>query len=89
MLTRYNRKTVTVITDDGRQWNVSPSFLRRVGPSQRAKIHRDQRRPTRQTLMRLTKLRCRHSMRGPRAPTSEIFLVQYGVGLSCLGSVEF
>src|SRR5690349_20532923 len=23
MMTRYNRKTVTVITDDGRQWNVS------------------------------------------------------------------
>ena len=31
MLTRYNKKTVTVITDDGRQWNVSPSFLRKVG----------------------------------------------------------
>ena len=30
MLTRYNKKTVTVITDDGRQWNVSPSFLRKV-----------------------------------------------------------
>jgi hypothetical protein len=27
MLTRYNRKTVTVITDDGRQWNVSPHLL--------------------------------------------------------------
>ena len=27
MLTRYNRKTVTVITDDGRQWNVAPGFL--------------------------------------------------------------
>jgi len=30
MLTRYNRKTVTVITDDGHHWNVSPQFLRRV-----------------------------------------------------------
>jgi len=30
LLTRYNRKTVTVITDDGRQWNVSPQFLRKV-----------------------------------------------------------
>ena len=30
MLTRYNRKTVTVITDDGQHWNVSPQFLRRV-----------------------------------------------------------
>jgi len=28
-LTRYNKKTVTVITDDGGHWNVSPSFLRR------------------------------------------------------------
>jgi hypothetical protein len=38
MLTRYNRKTVTVITDDGRQWNVSPSFLRRVGPAREPKF---------------------------------------------------
>lgn len=30
LLTRYNRKTVTVITDDGRQWNVSPSLLRKA-----------------------------------------------------------
>jgi ribosomal protein L21E len=28
MLTRYNRKTVTVISDDGRRWTVSPSLLR-------------------------------------------------------------
>ena len=27
MLTRYNKKTVTIITDEGRQWNVSPDFL--------------------------------------------------------------
>lgn len=33
MLTRYNRKTVTVITDDGHRWNVSPQFLRRVETS--------------------------------------------------------
>jgi len=30
MLTRYNRKSVTVITDDGQRWNVSPTLLRRV-----------------------------------------------------------
>ena len=30
MLTRYNRKTVTVITDSGEQWNVAPAFLRRA-----------------------------------------------------------
>src|SRR6266540_3431483 len=33
MLTRYNRKTVTVITDDGQHWNVSPQFLCKVAPS--------------------------------------------------------
>ena len=26
-LVKYNRKTVTVLTDDGRQWRVSPSLL--------------------------------------------------------------
>jgi hypothetical protein len=30
MLTRYNRKTVTIITDDGQHWNVSPMLLRRA-----------------------------------------------------------
>ena len=30
MLTRYNKKTVTVITEDGGHWNVSPSLLRKV-----------------------------------------------------------
>src|SRR3989344_550340 len=28
MLTRYNKKTVTVITDDGHHCTVSPSFIR-------------------------------------------------------------
>jgi hypothetical protein len=28
MVTRYNRKTITVITDDGQRWNVSPALLR-------------------------------------------------------------
>ncbi len=32
MLTRYNKKTVTVITDDGRHWNVSPGLLSKVLP---------------------------------------------------------
>ncbi|HUB12284.1 MAG TPA: hypothetical protein VMB34_10025 [Acetobacteraceae bacterium] len=31
ILTRYNRKTVTVIADDGMQWNVAPSFLAKAG----------------------------------------------------------
>jgi len=30
MLTRYNRKTVTVITNDGQHWNVAPQFLRKA-----------------------------------------------------------
>lgn len=34
MLTRYNRKTVTIVTDDGHQWNVSPSFLSRATSTQ-------------------------------------------------------
>ena len=35
MLTRYNKKPVTVITDDGEHWNVSPKFLRRVEYSEK------------------------------------------------------
>jgi hypothetical protein len=30
MLTRDNRKSVTVITNDGHRWNVAPALLRRV-----------------------------------------------------------
>ena len=30
ILTRYNKRTVTVITDDRRQWNVSPGLLRKA-----------------------------------------------------------
>ena len=28
IISRYNRKTVTIITENGQQWNVAPSFLR-------------------------------------------------------------
>jgi hypothetical protein len=31
-LTKYNKKTVTVITEDGHKWNVSPGFLRETEP---------------------------------------------------------
>jgi len=27
ILTRYNKKTVTIVTADGHRWNVSPGFL--------------------------------------------------------------
>ena len=30
ILTKYNRKSVTVITDDGQKWNVSPGFIKKV-----------------------------------------------------------
>ena len=30
IITKYNRKSVTVITVDGQQWNVAPVFLRKV-----------------------------------------------------------
>jgi hypothetical protein len=29
MLTKYNRKSVTVITDDGQKWTVAPVFLKK------------------------------------------------------------
>src|SRR6266446_7431436 len=28
MVVRYNKKSVTVVTDDGHRWTVSPGFLR-------------------------------------------------------------
>jgi hypothetical protein len=33
MLTRYNRRTVTVMTDSGQRWNVAPALLRRIDTS--------------------------------------------------------
>jgi hypothetical protein len=36
ILTRYNKRTVTIIADDGRQWNVSPGFLRKAARSETA-----------------------------------------------------
>jgi hypothetical protein len=33
MITRYNRKTVTIITQGGQRWNVSPSLLSKASPS--------------------------------------------------------
>jgi hypothetical protein len=36
MLTRYNKKTVTVITDSGQRWNVAPALLRRPDEARHA-----------------------------------------------------
>jgi len=35
MLTRYNKKTVTVITENGQHWNVAPGLLRKLEPTDR------------------------------------------------------
>src|SRR5262245_34348499 len=34
ILTRYNKKTVTVITDSGQHWNVAPGFLRKAASTE-------------------------------------------------------
>jgi hypothetical protein len=31
MITRYNKKTVSIVTDDGQRWNVAPQFLEKAG----------------------------------------------------------
>ncbi len=30
VLVRYNRKTVTIVTEGGEQWNVAPALIRKV-----------------------------------------------------------
>jgi hypothetical protein len=30
MITRYNKKTVSIVTDDGQRWNVAPQLLRKA-----------------------------------------------------------
>jgi hypothetical protein len=32
MITRYNKKTVSIVTDDGHRWNVAPHFLEGASP---------------------------------------------------------
>jgi hypothetical protein len=36
LLTRYNKKTVTVITESGEHWNVAPGLLRKVEPPEKS-----------------------------------------------------
>jgi hypothetical protein len=33
-ITKYNKRTVTVITEGGQHWNVSPGFLKKVAAAQ-------------------------------------------------------
>ena len=32
VIAKYNRKSVTVITEGGQHWTVSPNFLRKIKP---------------------------------------------------------
>ncbi|HEU4343644.1 MAG TPA: hypothetical protein VFU31_19000 [Candidatus Binatia bacterium] len=36
VITRYNKKTLTVITDSGQHWNVAPGLLRKTVPTDSA-----------------------------------------------------
>jgi hypothetical protein len=39
MISRYNKKTVSIVTDDGHRWNVAPQLLQRAAP--RAPVNPD------------------------------------------------
>jgi len=47
-LVRYNKKTVTVITDAGEHWNVSPSLLRKADAQKPAPLHAVPKDPKRE-----------------------------------------
>ena len=36
IITKYNRKSVTVITETGQHWTVAPIFLRKIKPVRKA-----------------------------------------------------
>ncbi len=36
VITKYNRKSVTVITEAGQHWTVTPTFLRKIAPVREA-----------------------------------------------------
>jgi hypothetical protein len=38
-VTRYNKKTVTVITDTGQHWNIAPGLLRKADSRERTDTH--------------------------------------------------
>jgi hypothetical protein len=39
VITRYNKKTVTVITDSGQHWNVAPGLLRKANSGEGMQTH--------------------------------------------------
>jgi hypothetical protein len=42
IIAKYNRKSVTVITEHGQQWNVAPTFLRKTKPDVDVPVMREQ-----------------------------------------------
>jgi hypothetical protein len=42
ILTQYNKKTVTVITDSGEHWNVAPGLLSKVESTQASSARRNE-----------------------------------------------
>lgn len=42
VITKYNRKSVTVITEAGQHWTVAPTFLRKLKPVQEAAVQSGQ-----------------------------------------------
>ncbi|MFN0301362.1 MAG: hypothetical protein ACKVQU_13540 [Burkholderiales bacterium] len=50
VLVRYNRKTVTILTEGGEQWNVSPALLRRV-----VDVTASESEPTNQNVLKLSR----------------------------------
>ena len=36
IITKYNRKSVTIITETGQHWTVAPTFLRKIKPVREA-----------------------------------------------------
>ena len=37
IIAKYNRKSVTIVTEHGQQWNVAPVFLRKAESTARSK----------------------------------------------------
>jgi hypothetical protein len=66
VLTRYNRKTVTVIAETGQQWNVAPQFLQRSASLRQTPVRSRDRPPeSRQATVRTAAQRSARVRFGP------------------------
>ena len=63
MLTGYNQKTVTVITDIGQQWNVAPRALRGAGRFVRWRSQQSECDPVVRDIVNFERLRVNHGDR--------------------------